>query len=76
MQSEASKKKKNMAHLCSPVTDSTIIHEVNDEKFQEIHSCSEGIAQILNDGPTFQTTKCEAYQCVLRRNSHSPDCNK
>ncbi len=60
-----------MALFCSPVTNSTIVNEVSDEKFQEVYSRVDGTAQLLNDGRTFETIKPMIFQCALGKNSYS-----
>lgn len=60
-----------MALLCSPVVNSTIVNEVSDEKFEEVHSPINITALLLNDGRTFETIKRTNYQCALGKKSYS-----
>lgn len=60
-----------MAFLSSPVSNSTIVNEVSDEKFEELYSPVDGIGQLLNDGRTFETKRATKYQCALGKRSYS-----
>lgn len=62
---------KNMALLDIPTTNSTILREVDDEKFEEVHLHADGAAQIVDDGKTFETIKRMTFNCALGRNTYS-----
>ena len=65
-----------MALLCSPVTTSTIVDDVSDEKFEEVYSPVDRTALLMNDGQTFETVKCTNYQCALGKKSYSTGINR